>query len=116
MFFGGPVGLEFGELLPEGRFEVFELDVGLGGDGALEDRVELEGAVGAVDVLCDLLLVDEGLIEAARLAAAENLDEEVGFGVAWGEGGRGEESDAELWEFDGVGDRGALLFRDRRCG
>ena len=38
----GAVGLEPGDLLPESGFKIFELDAGLGGDGALGDAGELE--------------------------------------------------------------------------
>ena len=56
----GAVGLQLGDLLPEGGFEVFELDAGLGGDGALDDGGELEGVVAAADGLCDLLSCRRG--------------------------------------------------------
>ena len=115
LILGGAVGLELGDLLPEGGFKVFEFDVGLGGDGALDDGGELEGVVVAANGLCDLLFVDEDLVEAAGLGSAEDVGEECGVGVAGGVGARSEEGDAELREFDGVGDGGALLFGDG-CG
>ena len=42
------------------------------------------------------------------------MDEEVGFGVAGGEGAGGEPCDGEAWELDGVGDGGTLLCGDGR--
>ena len=114
LFLSWAFGLKFVDLLPEGGFEVFELHVGLGGDGALGDGGELEGVVEATNGLSDLLFVDEDLIETAGLCAAEDVDEEVGVGVARGEGGRGKESYADLREPDGVGDGGAFLFGNGR--
>jgi len=116
LFFCGTVGLKLGELLPEGGFEVFELDVGLGGDGALHDGGELKGVVRASDRLRDLLFVDENLIEPAGLGAAEDVGEEVGIGVAGSICGGCEEGDAELWEFDRVGNGGAFLLGDGSGG
>ena len=42
-FGGGAFGLQLGELLPEGGFQVFELHAGLGGEGAVGDTRQLEG-------------------------------------------------------------------------
>ena len=87
---------------------------GLGGDVAVGDGAELEGLEAAVDGLGDLLLIDELAVETAGFAAAEDVDEEIGFGVARGEGGRGQPGDGETRQLDGVGDGGALLCGDGR--
>ena len=111
---GGTVGLQAGYFFPEGGFEGVEGDVGFGGDVALGDGAELEGVEIAGDGLGDLLLVDELAVEAAGFAAAEDVDEEIGFGISFGEGGRGQPCDGEARELDGVGYGGALLRGDRR--
>jgi hypothetical protein len=64
--------------------------------------------------LGDLLLIDELAVETAGFAAAEDVDDEVGFGVSLGEGGRGQPRDGETRQLDGVGYGGALLGGDRR--
>ncbi len=111
---GGSFGLQAGYFFPEGGFESVEGDSGFGGDVAAGDGAELEVVEIAGDGLGDLLLVDELAVETAGFAAAEDVDDEVSFGVARGEDGRGEPCDGETRELDGVGYGGAFLGGDRR--
>ena len=111
---GGSVGLQAGYFFPESSFEGVEGDGGFGGDITLGYGAELEGLEIAGDALGDLLLIDERAVETTGLAAAEDVDEEIGLGVSLGEGWSGEPGNGETRELDGVGDGGALLGGDRR--
>jgi hypothetical protein len=110
----GAVGLEAGYFFPEGGLEGFEGDVGFGSDVALGDGAQLQVIQRAIYGLGDLLLVDEFAVEAAGFAVSKDVDEEVSFGVARGEGAGGEPGDGEAWELDSVSDGGALLGSDGR--
>src|SRR6202020_3139074 len=116
LLFGGAIGLQFAGLLPESGFEVFELHVWFGGDGALRDTSQFERVVGATDRLRDLLFVYEDLIEPAGFSAAEDIDKKIDVCVAGGIDSGRQEGYAELRKLDGVGDGGALLFGDGRGG
>ena len=114
LFLRGAVVLQFGDLAPEGGFQIFELDAGLGGDVAVDDAGELLGIDAAGDALRDLRLVDERLVEAAGLGSAQREDRDLGvFGLRranW----RREPGDGEPRQLDRVGNGGAPLRGDGR--
>src|SRR5207302_10002488 len=78
----GTFSAELSQFVVNGFLEVFGLNPRLGGCLDLEDRTEQQALVFYVDILSNLLVVNQGLIQAAGFAAAKQLRQEIGLGIA----------------------------------
>ncbi len=89
---------------------------GLGGDRDVEHRCERVRLLLGAHVLRDLPVVDQALVEPARLAAGDDARRDVGLRVAGLEVGSGDPAEVDARQLHLVGEHHPPLGGDLRSG
>src|SRR5262249_24794758 len=105
---------QYGELFVDRLLELVGGVTGTRRRFDLENRSENQRLLLRRDVLCDLLLVHQLLVQAARSASAQDSSGDVGIGVAGLEDRRGDPRHVDARQLDARGHILATLGRDLR--